>query len=105
MIVGVPTEVKTREYRVGMIPAGVRMLTTRGHRVLVQAGAGLGSGIPDDKFQAAGAEIVAAADEVWARADLIFKQPHVGSQLRCGVSVIAADEFVRQLLHVSIRVP
>ena len=44
MIVGVPTEVKTREYRVGMIPAGAHTLASRGHKVLVQAGAGLGSG-------------------------------------------------------------
>ena len=73
MIVGVPTEVKTREYRVGMIPAGARMLTARGHKVIVQQGAGLGSGIPDDDYRAAGAEIVPGADEVWKRADMIFK--------------------------------
>ena len=73
MIVGVPTEVKTREYRVGMIPAGTRTLTSRGHKVLVQQGAGLGSGISDDAYKAAGAEIVATADEVWKRAEMIFK--------------------------------
>ena len=73
MIVGVPTEVKTREYRVGMIPAGARMLTSRGHKVLVQQGAGLGSGLADDAYKTAGAEIVATADEVWKRADMIFK--------------------------------
>jgi alanine dehydrogenase len=73
MIVGVPTEVKTREYRVGMIPAGARTLTARGHKVLVQQGAGLGSGIPDEAYKTAGAEIVAGADEVWKRAEMIFK--------------------------------
>jgi len=73
MIVGVPTEVKTREYRVGMIPAGVRTLTARGHKVVVQAGAGLGSGIADEDYAAAGAEVVTQADEVWKRAELIFK--------------------------------
>ncbi|MDB4968018.1 MAG: alanine dehydrogenase [Myxococcales bacterium] len=73
MIVGVPTEVKTREYRVGMIPAGARMLTSRGHKVLVQQGAGLGSGIADETYKTAGAEIVGGADEVWKRADMIFK--------------------------------
>ena len=73
MIVGVPTEVKTREYRVGMIPAGVRTLTAHGHKVLVQSGAGLGSGIADDAFQTAGAEIVGTAEETWKRADMIFK--------------------------------
>src|SRR3954452_22443049 len=73
MIVGVPTEVKTREYRVGMIPAGARTLTARGHKVLVQQGAGLGSGLPDEAYKAVGAEIVATADEVWKRAEMIFK--------------------------------
>src|SRR6478752_8955253 len=73
MIVGVPTEVKTREYRVGMIPAGARTLTSRGHKVLVQQGAGLGSGIPDEAYKAVGAEIVPTADEVWKRAEMIFK--------------------------------
>jgi alanine dehydrogenase len=73
MIVGVPTEVKTREYRVGMIPAGVRTLVQHGHKVLVQSGAGLGSGVADDAFRHAGAEILASADDVWGRADMIFK--------------------------------
>ena len=73
MIVGVPTEVKTREYRVGLIPAGARMLTARGHKVIVQQGAGLGSGIPDDDYRAAGAEILPTADDVWKRAEMIFK--------------------------------
>ncbi len=73
MIVGVPTEVKTREYRVGMIPAGVRTLVLHGHHVLVQSGAGLGSGISDEAFRTAGAEMVGTADEVWRRAGMIFK--------------------------------
>src|SRR5437899_11295631 len=73
MIVGVPTEVKTREYRVGMIPAGVRTLLLHGHQVLVQAGAGLGSGISDQAYRLAGAGLAAGADEVRARADQIFK--------------------------------
>src|SRR5262245_35761853 len=73
MIIGVPTEVKTREYRVGMIPAGVRTLSARGHKVVVQAGAGLGSGISDEEFRAAGAELVGTADEAWKRAEMIFK--------------------------------
>jgi alanine dehydrogenase len=73
MIVGVPTEVKTREYRVGMIPAGVRTLVAHGHQVLVQAGAGLGSGLSDEAYRAAGAQIVEGPDEVWKRAEMIFK--------------------------------
>ncbi len=73
MRIGVPTEIKTREYRVGMIPAGVRVLTAHGHQVMVQAGAGLGSGITDEAYQAAGAEIVKTAKEVWDRAEMICK--------------------------------
>ena len=73
MIIGVPKEVKVREYRVGLIPAGVRQLVNRGHKVLVQKGAGEGSGLTDDMYVAAGAEIVDSPDEVWARADLVMK--------------------------------
>jgi alanine dehydrogenase len=73
MIIGVPTEIKVREYRVGMIPAGVRILTSRGHTVLVQQGAGVGSGITDEEFRKAGAQIVTGADEVWKRAEMIVK--------------------------------
>jgi len=73
MIIGVPTEIKTREYRVGMIPAGVRILTARGHTVLLQSGAGVGSGLTDEEFKRAGAQIVATAEEVWSRAEMIVK--------------------------------
>ncbi len=73
MIVGVPTEIKTREYRVALIPAGVKLLVAQGNQVLVQAGAGLGSGITDEDFSRAGAEIVATAADVWGRADMIIK--------------------------------
>jgi alanine dehydrogenase len=77
--VGIPTEVKNREYRVALTPAGVHELTSLGHEVLVQAGAGVGSALPDDEFAAAGARIVSgttddeAADAVWAEADLLLK--------------------------------
>ncbi|MFN7131408.1 MAG: alanine dehydrogenase [Myxococcales bacterium] len=73
MIVGVPKEIKVREYRVGMVPAGVRALTAKGHTVLVEKGAGIGSGISDQDFTRAGAEIVKTADEVWKRAEMIVK--------------------------------
>lgn len=73
MIIGCPTEIKTRENRVGIIPASVHELTTRGHKVIVQKGAGLGSGITDEHFVAAGAEIVATAADVWGRADVVCK--------------------------------
>ncbi|RYG85884.1 alanine dehydrogenase [bacterium] len=72
MIIGVPKEIKTREYRVGMTPAGVRSLTSRGHKVLVETGAGEGSGLPDADYVAQGAEIVGSAGEAWA-ADMVVK--------------------------------
>jgi alanine dehydrogenase len=73
MLVGVPKEVKTDEYRIAMIPVGVEELTRAGHRVLVQAGAGQGSGISDQQYQENGAEIIPSAEEIWKRADLIIK--------------------------------
>ncbi len=73
MIVGVPKEIKTDEYRVAMTPAGVEELTQARHRVLIQSGAGSGSGISDDQYTENGAEILAAAADIWAAADLIVK--------------------------------
>jgi alanine dehydrogenase len=73
MIVGVPKEIKTDEYRVAMIPVGVEELTRAGHKVLIQAGAGQGSGISDEQYSANGAEIVPEAADVWKRSDLIVK--------------------------------
>jgi alanine dehydrogenase len=73
MRVGVPTEIKTDEYRVGMTPAGVRELREHGHEVLLQSGAGLGSGMPDEAYQRQGARIVPDAEAVFAEADMIVK--------------------------------
>ncbi|HEY4243748.1 MAG TPA: alanine dehydrogenase [Kofleriaceae bacterium] len=72
MRIGVPKEIKTQEFRVGMTPAGVAILTQRGHTVLVEQGAGNGSAIPDEAYVKAGAKIVATPDEVWA-ADMVVK--------------------------------
>src|SRR5665648_765323 len=72
MRIGIPTEVKDHEYRVAVTPAGARALTDAGHEVLVQAGAGLGSGLPDDAYVAAGARIVPDAADAWG-ADLVCK--------------------------------
>jgi alanine dehydrogenase len=73
MIVGVPKEIKTDEYRVAILPVGVEELTRRGHGVLIQAGAGQGSGILDEHYAAHGAEIIADETAIWERADLIVK--------------------------------
>ncbi|MDA8048205.1 MAG: alanine dehydrogenase [Actinomycetota bacterium] len=73
MRIGVPTEVKNQEYRVACTPAGAHEMVRHGHQVLVQAGAGVGSSIPDEDFAAAGATIVGSADETWGQADLVLK--------------------------------
>ena len=73
MIIGVPKEVKIGENRVGVVPAGVQALVDAGNRVLVQAGAGEGSGIPDEAYRAAGAEIVPDAAAAWGGADMVVK--------------------------------
>ena len=73
MIVGVPREIKQDEYRVGMLPVGVEELSQAGHRVLVERGAGMGSGIPDEQYAVHGAEIVAGASELYGEAELVVK--------------------------------
>lgn len=73
MIIGVPREVKDDEYRIAMLPVGVEELTQRGHTVLIQAGAGLGSGLADHAYLEAGAELVASAEEVYGRSELVVK--------------------------------
>src|SRR5256884_8130938 len=70
MKVGIPAEVKNHEYRVAITPAGVRELVLNGHEVFIQAGAGLGSSITDAEYQAAGAQALPPADDVWATRDL-----------------------------------
>ena len=88
MLIGTPKEIKNHEYRVGLTPAGVRELTSRGHQVMIEAGAGLGIGIPDEAYRNVGAELVATAGEVFRRAEMIVKvkepQPVECSMLREG---------------------
>ena len=96
-VVGVPKEVKSDEYRVAMLPVGVEELTHRGHRVLIQTGAGQGSGIPDEAYRAHGAEIVADAEAVFAQSDLIVKvkepQPSEWTLMRRGQTVFTYYHF------------
>ncbi|MBI5666495.1 MAG: alanine dehydrogenase [Chloroflexi bacterium] len=73
MIIGIPKEHRRFEYRVGMTPAGVSILTARGHSCYVETGAGLGSGFTDAEYEQAGARIAYGTDEVFRRADLILK--------------------------------
>jgi alanine dehydrogenase len=73
MRIGIPSEIKNNENRVAITPAGVHELVRRGHEVLIQAGAGIGSRISDEQFAAAGATLAATADEVWSSAELLLK--------------------------------
>ncbi len=109
MRVGVPTEVKTDEYRVALTPAGVRELADAGHDILVQQGAGLGSAIADEQYAAQGARIVPDADAVFAESELIVKvkepQPEEVARLRPGHTLftylhLAADaDLTRGLME------
>lgn len=107
MIVGVPKEIKADEYRVAMLPVGVEELTLAGHSVLVEAGAGLGSGIADSSYEAAGATILSETAEIWSRSDLIVKvkepQPQEWPHLRSGQVLFtyfhfAAEEALTQAI-------
>lgn len=73
MIIGVPREIKEKEFRVGIVPSGVKALVQAGHTVLIENGAGEGSGITDEQYSAAGAGLAASTAEVWAKADLVMK--------------------------------
>jgi len=97
MIVGVPREVKSDEYRVGMVPAGVIALKSAGHQVLVETQAGAGSGFSDEDYVQAEASIVQTARDVWSRADLIVKvkepQPAEIQMMRPGQVVFTYFHF------------
>ncbi|MEZ4412464.1 MAG: hypothetical protein R2910_05725 [Gemmatimonadales bacterium] len=73
MIIGVPKEIKTNENRIALVPAGAEALVGAGHTVYIEAGAGLGSGFPDEAYTAVGAKTLPTADDVWAKADMIMK--------------------------------
>ena len=73
MTIGCVREIKDNEYRVGLVPGGVKALVNNHHQVVVQSGAGLGSGMTDDEYKSAGAEVVATAADAWNRADILVK--------------------------------
>ncbi|REJ20065.1 MAG: alanine dehydrogenase [Bacillaceae bacterium] len=73
MIIGVPKEIKNNENRVAITPAGVVQLINAGHKVVIEANAGIGSGFTDEEYKQAGAEIVERASEVWEKAEMILK--------------------------------
>ncbi|PZQ90590.1 MAG: alanine dehydrogenase [Leifsonia xyli] len=102
MRVGVPAEVKNNERRVALTPAGVDALVARGHEVLVQQGAGLGARLSDDEYRAAGAEIVATAEEVWGSAELLIK---VKEPIASEYGLLSADQVLFTYLHLAADRP
>jgi alanine dehydrogenase len=111
-VVAVPREVKSDEYRVAMLPVGAEELTKAGHRVLIEKGAGVGSGIFDEQYAEAGAELVDEPADLWGAADLIVKvkepQEHEWPLMRPGQTVFtyfhfaADEELTRNVLATGI---
>jgi alanine dehydrogenase len=98
MIIGVLKEIKTEENRVSMTPAGVETLVTEGHRVLVEQGAGVGSDCSDEQYLAAGAEVVGAAVEIYAQADMVL---HVKEPQPQEYALIRPGQVVFTYLHLA----
>ena len=98
MKVGVPKEIKTLEFRVGMTPAGVRELVHDGHEVIVETSAGIGIGMTDADYEAAGATVVAAAEEVFAAAEMIVKvkEPQLNE-----CEMLREDQVLFTYLHLA----
>ncbi len=102
MRIGVPSEVKNREYRVALTPAGAHQLVGGGHQVMVQAGAGEGSRITDAEFLEAGAAIVASAQDVWDTADMIVK---VKEPIASEYGYLRAEQLLFTYLHLAADRP
>ncbi len=98
MLIGVPMEVKLHEYRVGLVPGSVRELVHHGHKVVVETGAGAGIGFEDATYEAAGAEILARAGDVFAAAELIVK---VKEPQPAEVAMLREDQIVFTYFHLA----
>ncbi len=102
MIIGVPKEIKEQEQRVALLPSGTNQLTRRGHSVLVETNAGIGSGYPDQEYVKAGAEIVEQPKEVFARADMIVK---VKEPLKAEFPLLSRGQILFTYLHLAASKP
>ncbi|HUF19473.1 MAG TPA: alanine dehydrogenase, partial [Burkholderiales bacterium] len=98
MKIGVPKEIKVLEYRVGMVPAGVRELVQDGHEVIVQSEAGAGIGMTDGDYEGAGARVVNTAKEVFERAEMIVKvkEPQIAE-----CEMLRPDQVLFTYLHLA----
>ncbi len=98
MIIGIPKEIKDHEYRVAQPPFGVRELIRHGHHVIVERGAGVGSGFADSEYADSGAELVDTADEVWSRAQMVIK---VKEPLEAEYAYLRSDLLLFTYLHLA----
>jgi alanine dehydrogenase len=98
MIVGVPKEIKPQENRIGLVPSGVKALSQAGHQVLVQQGAGNGSGLPDEEYISVGAEIVPTAEEIYSRSEMIWK---VKEPLAAEYPLLREGQILYTYLHLA----
>jgi alanine dehydrogenase len=102
MRVGIPTEIKNNENRVAITPAGVHELVRRGHEAFIQAGAGIGSGFTDAAYIAEGAKMLATAEEVWAKGDLLLK---VKEPIAAEYPLLRNDQVLFTYLHLAASRP
>jgi alanine dehydrogenase len=102
MIIGVPKEIKEQEQRVALLPSAATQLTRRGHSMLVQKNAGIGSGYPDEEYVKAGAEIVPEAKDVFGRADLVVK---VKEPLEAEFPLLRKSQILFTYLHLAASKP
>src|ERR1700716_1421936 len=102
MIIGVPKEIKEQEQRIALVPSAAGQLTKRGHTVLVEKNAGVGSGYPDEEYKKAGAEIVDLAKDVFAHADMIVK---VKEPLKAEFPLLRKEQILFSYLHLAASKP
>src|SRR5213075_1793861 len=102
MIIGVPKEIKAQEHRVGLIPSTALMLTRKGHTVLVQKSAGIGSGYPDQAYVAVGAKIIDTAEELFRQAEMIVK---VKEPLPAEYGLLRKGQILFTYLHLAASKP
>jgi len=113
MIIGVPKEIKTSEYRVAILPSGVRTLVKEGHQVLIQSGAGVFAGFPDQVYKEYGAKIVKDPNHLWEKAEMIvkvkepqkieYKRLRRGQILFCFLHLAPARELTRSLVNAGVN--
>jgi alanine dehydrogenase len=98
MLIGIPSEIKQQEHRVGLVPSSVKEFITHGHQVMVQVGAGLGINFSDQDYKDVGAELVSTAEEIFERAEMIIK---VKEPQPSEFKLIRKDQIIFTYLHLA----